>query len=42
MEPSQYSQPVSGETAAELSTAMQGVVSEGTGTNAAIPGVIVF
>jgi peptidoglycan glycosyltransferase len=41
MEPSQYSQPVTAETAAELNTAMQGVVSEGTGTNAAIPGVTV-
>ncbi len=39
MEPSQYSQPIGGETAAELTTAMEGVVSEGTGTNAAIPGV---
>jgi peptidoglycan glycosyltransferase len=39
MEPSQYSEPISGETAAELTTAMEGVVSEGTGTNAAIPGV---
>ena len=29
------------ETAAELTTAMEGVVSEGTGTNAAIPGVTV-
>jgi peptidoglycan glycosyltransferase len=41
MEPSQYSQPISAETAAELNTAMQGVVSEGTGTNAAISGVTV-
>jgi penicillin-binding protein A len=41
MEPSQYSQPVSSETAAELTVAMQGVVSEGTGTNAAISGVTV-
>jgi peptidoglycan glycosyltransferase len=39
MEPSQYSQPISGETATELTTAMEGVVAEGTGTNAAIPGV---
>jgi len=39
MDPSQYSQPVSEETAAELTTAMEGVVSEGTGTNAAIEGV---
>jgi penicillin-binding protein A len=41
LDPSQYSQPISGETAAELTTAMEGVVSEGTGTNAAIPGVAV-
>ncbi len=41
MEPSQYSQPVSAKTAEELTTAMEGVVSEGTGTNAAIPGVAV-
>ena len=41
MEPSEYSQPISAETAAELNTAMQGVVNEGTGTNAAIPGVTV-
>ena len=39
LEPSQYSQPISTKTAAELTTAMEGVVSEGTGTNAAIPGV---
>jgi penicillin-binding protein A len=39
MEPSEYSQPISGETAGELTTAMEGVVSEGTGTNAAISGV---
>jgi peptidoglycan glycosyltransferase len=39
LEPSQYSQPVSAETAEELTTAMEGVVSEGTGTNAAIEGV---
>jgi peptidoglycan glycosyltransferase len=39
LDPSEYSQPVSEETAAELATAMEGVVSEGTGTNAAIPGV---
>jgi penicillin-binding protein A len=39
LDPSQYSQPISAETAAELTTAMEGVVSEGTGTNAAIPGV---
>jgi penicillin-binding protein A len=39
MDPSQYSQPVSEETAVELTTAMEGVVSEGTGTNAEIEGV---
>ena len=41
LDPSTYSEPVSGETAEELTTAMEGVVSEGTGTNAAIPGVAV-
>jgi len=41
MDPSVYSEPISGETAAELTTAMEGVVSEGTGTNAAISGVSV-
>lgn len=41
MEPSQYSQPISAKTAEELTTAMEGVVNEGTGTNAAIPGVTV-
>ena len=39
LDPSEFSQPISEETAAELTTAMEGVVSEGTGTNAAIPGV---
>jgi peptidoglycan glycosyltransferase len=39
LEPSQYSQPISAKTAEELTTAMEGVVTEGTGTNAAIPGV---
>jgi peptidoglycan glycosyltransferase len=39
LDPSQYSQPISAKTAAELTTAMEGVVSAGTGTNAAIPGV---
>ncbi len=39
LEPSEYSQPISAETAEELTTAMEGVVSEGTGTNAAISGV---
>jgi peptidoglycan glycosyltransferase len=38
MDPSVYSEPISEETAAELTTAMEGVVSEGTGTNAAISG----
>jgi len=38
-EPEVYSEPVSTKTAAELTTAMEGVVSEGTGTNAAISGV---
>jgi penicillin-binding protein A len=41
MDPSTYSEPISEETAADLTTAMEGVVSEGTGTNAAIPGVAV-
>jgi penicillin-binding protein A len=39
MSPAVYSEPVSPKTAEELTTAMEGVVSEGTGTNAAIPGV---
>jgi penicillin-binding protein A len=39
MNPSEYGQPISEKTAEELTTAMEGVVSEGTGTNAAIPGV---
>lgn len=39
LDPSEYSRPVSEETAAELTTAMEGVVSEGTGTNAAISGI---
>jgi penicillin-binding protein A len=39
LDPSQYSQPISSTTAEELTTAMEGVVSTGTGTNAAIPGV---
>jgi penicillin-binding protein A len=39
LDPSVYSEPVSAETAAELTTAMEGVVSEGTGTNAAISGI---
>jgi penicillin-binding protein A len=41
LDPSQYSRPIDEQTAAELTTAMEGVVSEGTGTNAAIPGVAV-
>jgi penicillin-binding protein A len=41
LDPDEYSEPVSEETAADLTTAMEGVVSEGTGTNAAIPGVAV-
>jgi peptidoglycan glycosyltransferase len=41
LDPSVYSEPVSGETAEELTTAMEGVVSEGTGTNAAISGISV-
>jgi peptidoglycan glycosyltransferase len=39
LDPSMYSQPVSAETAEQLTTAMEGVVNEGTGTNAEIPGV---
>jgi peptidoglycan glycosyltransferase len=39
MKPSVYSEPLSAKTAEELTTAMEGVVDEGTGTNAAIPGV---
>jgi peptidoglycan glycosyltransferase len=39
LDPAQYSRPIDAQTAAELTTAMEGVVSEGTGTNAAIPGV---
>jgi peptidoglycan glycosyltransferase len=39
LNPSEYGQPISEKTAAELTTAMEGVVSEGTGTNAAISGV---
>jgi len=41
LDPSEYSQPIDEQTAAELTTAMEGVVSEGTGTNAAIPGIAV-
>jgi peptidoglycan glycosyltransferase len=39
LDPSQYSRPIDSQTAEELTTAMEGVVSEGTGTNAAISGV---
>jgi peptidoglycan glycosyltransferase len=39
LDPTQYSQPIEQQTAEELATAMEGVVSEGTGTNAAISGV---
>jgi peptidoglycan glycosyltransferase len=39
LDPSQYSRPIDERTAAELTTAMEGVVRAGTGTNAAIPGV---
>jgi peptidoglycan glycosyltransferase len=39
LDPSKYSQAVSPQTAEELTTAMEGVVREGTGTNARIPGV---
>jgi penicillin-binding protein A len=41
LDPSEYSQPISAKTAEELTTAMEGVVSAGTGTNAAISGVAV-
>jgi peptidoglycan glycosyltransferase len=41
LDPSRYSQPIDEETAAALTTAMEGVVSAGTGTNAAIAGVAV-
>jgi len=41
LKPAEYSRPISAQTAAELTTAMEGVVREGTGTNAAIPGVAV-
>jgi peptidoglycan glycosyltransferase len=41
MDPSVYSEPISAETADELTGAMEGVVTEGTGTNAAIPGIAV-
>jgi penicillin-binding protein A len=41
LDPATYSEPIGEETAAALTTAMEDVVSEGTGTNAAIPGVAV-
>lgn len=39
--PDEYGRPISEETAAQLTTAMEGVVERGTGTNAAISGVAV-
>ncbi|MEZ5076503.1 MAG: penicillin-binding transpeptidase domain-containing protein [Solirubrobacterales bacterium] len=39
LDPSEYKQSVSPETAAELTTAMEGVVDEGTGTAARIAGI---
>jgi peptidoglycan glycosyltransferase len=39
LDPQVYSEPISRKTAEELTTAMEGVVDEGTGTNAAISGV---
>jgi penicillin-binding protein A len=39
MDPSVYGEPIKPKTAEELTTAMEGVVDEGTGTSAAIPGV---
>ncbi|HEX8689377.1 MAG TPA: penicillin-binding transpeptidase domain-containing protein [Solirubrobacterales bacterium] len=39
LDPSRYGQPIDEETAAALTNAMEGVVSEGTGTNAAISGI---
>jgi peptidoglycan glycosyltransferase len=41
LDPSEYSEAISAETAADLTTAMEGVVNEGTGTNAAILGIAV-
>ena len=41
LDPSSYGQPIEEETAAALTDAMEGVVSEGTGTNAAISGISV-
>ena len=37
--PSQLAQPIDGNVAAELTTMMENVVNNGTGTNAQIPGV---
>ncbi len=39
LEPDEYGQPISEETAEQLTTAMEGVVERGTGTNAAISGI---
>ncbi|HEX8752687.1 MAG TPA: penicillin-binding transpeptidase domain-containing protein [Solirubrobacterales bacterium] len=39
LSPSVYSEPITAKTAEELTTAMEGVVREGTGTNANISGV---
>ena len=39
LDPAEYGQPIDEQTAAELTTAMEGVVSSGTGTRAAIPGI---
>jgi peptidoglycan glycosyltransferase len=39
LDPQVYSEPISKQTAEELTTAMEGVVDAGTGTNAAISGV---
>jgi peptidoglycan glycosyltransferase len=39
--PKEYSRPMKPLTAAELTTMMEGVVTEGTGTAAQIPGVLV-
>ena len=41
LDPSEYSEATSPETAEDLTTAMEGVVREGTGTNARIEGVAV-
>jgi peptidoglycan glycosyltransferase len=41
LDPSEYKQSISAETAEELTIAMEDVVNEGTGTEAAIPGVAV-